>query len=218
MGEDRGMKKRHAVLIADVVGSTRARNLRAALGQRVERAAREHLKKKWIELPYAITAGDEFQAILGKVVNVPEVIFDLRVKLWPLQLRIGIGVGSVRERIQRPVNRMGGEAFQRARRAIEAIKDEHLRYEVLTAFRTGNEGFDAAANLIYALQDTLLIEMTRKQQDTVRAYCEEGGIGGAAKRLRLNESTVSRSLSRGYFWQMRDAAEGLGRLIVAARW
>jgi SatD family protein len=212
------MKKRHAVLIADVVGSTRTRNLRAALGQRVERAAREHLRKKWIELPYAITAGDEFQAILGKVVNVPEVIFDLRVKLWPLQLRIGIGVGSVRERIQRPVNRMGGEAFQRARRAIEAIKDEHLRYEVLTAFRTGNEGFDAAANLIYALQDTLLIEMTRKQQDTVRAYCEEGGIGGAAKRLRLNESTVSRSLSRGYFWQMRDAAEGLGKLIVAARW
>jgi SatD family (SatD) len=212
------MKKRHAVLIADVVGSTSTKNLRAALGQRVERVAREHLKKKWIELPYAITAGDEFQAILGKVANVPEVIFDLRVKFWPLQLRIGIGVGSVNEKIQKPVNRMGGEAFQRARRAIEAIKDEHLRYEVLTAFRTGSEGFDAAANLIYALQDTLLIEITRKQQATVRAYCEAGGIRGAAKLLRLDESTVSRSLGRGYFWQMRDTAEGLGKLIVAARW
>jgi SatD family (SatD) len=212
------MKKRHAVLIADVVGSTSAKNLRATLGQRVEAAAREHLKKKWIELPYAITAGDEFQAILGKVAKVPEVIFDLRVKFWPLQIRIGIGVGSVKEKIQRPVNRMGGEAFQRGRRAIEAIKDEHLRYEVLTAFRTGNEGFDAAANLIYALQDTLLIEITRKQQAAVRAYCEEGGISGAAKRLRLNESTVSRSLSRGYFWQMRDTAEGLEQLILAAKW
>jgi hypothetical protein len=212
------MKKRHAVLIADVVGSTGTRNLRAALGERVEAAAREHRRKKWIELPYAITAGDEFQTILGRAALVPEVIFDLRVKLWPLRLRIGIGVGAVKEKIERPVNRMGGEAFQRARRAIEAVKDEHLRYEVLTEFRTGNESFDAAANLIYALQDTLLLEITRKQQDTVRTYCEEGGIGGTAKRLRLNESTVSRSLRRSYFWQMRDTVKGMEKLIVAAKW
>ncbi|HEY0702960.1 MAG TPA: SatD family protein, partial [Candidatus Acidoferrales bacterium] len=145
------MKKRHAVLLADIVESSKKRNLRATLGKRVELAAREHRAKRWIELPYAITAGDEFQAILGKGASIPEMIFDLRVKFWPLRLRIGIGVGRLTEKIQRPVNRMGGEAFQRARRAIESIKEEHPKYEVLTAFRTGNENFDATANLIYAL-------------------------------------------------------------------
>jgi len=210
-------KIKHAVLIADVVGSSARKNLRAALAKRLELATREHRRAGWIDLPYAITAGDEFQTLLGKRASIPEVIFDLRVKFWPLRLRIGIGIGGVAERIERPVNRMGGEAFQRARRAIEAIKEEHTKYEVLTAFRTGNEAFDSTANLIYALQDTLLREVTRKQWSTIQAFLAAGGIRGAARRLRLDESTVSRNLKRSYFWQMQDTIAGMEKLIRAVK-
>jgi hypothetical protein len=212
------MKNRHAVLIADVVGSSARKGLRATLGKRMEAVGREHRKKRWIRLPYAVTAGDEFQAILNRSASVPEMIFDLRVKFQPLQLRIGIGVGRVAEKIRGPVNRMGGEAFQRARRAIEGIQDEHTKYEVLTAFRTGNEEFDATANLIYALQDSLLTEISSKQWETVAAYYAQGGIREAGRRLGLDESTVSRNLKRSYYWQMRDTVEGMERLIRAAKW
>ncbi len=212
------MKNRHAVLIADVVGSSARKDLRATLGKRVELAGREHRKKRWIQLPYAITAGDEFQAILQRGASVPELIFDLRVRFQPLQLRIGIGVGRVAEKIRGPVNRMGGEAFQRARRAIEAITDEHSKYEVLTAFRTGNESFDSTANLIYALQDSLLTEISSKQWETVAAYYAKGGIREAGRRLKLDESTVSRNLKRSYYWQLRDTVEGVEKLIRAAKW
>ena len=212
------MAKGYAVIIADVVGSSARKDLRATLGKKVEMVAREHLQKGWIKLPYAITAGDEFQAIVAKGASVPKVIFDLRMRFWPLHLRIGIGVGRVKEKIQRPVNRMGGEAFQRARQAIEAIKNEHPKYEVLTEFRTENEEFDATANLIYVLQDTLLMERTLKQWDTILAYYVVGEVRRTAKRLRQDKSTVSRSLRRGFFWQMRDTVQGMERLIRAEGW
>src|SRR2546429_6210904 len=54
----------------------------------------------------------------------PAVIRDLRAALRPLSLRIGVGFGSVSGRIQAPVNRLGGEAFQSAREAIESIKTD----------------------------------------------------------------------------------------------
>jgi hypothetical protein len=210
-------KEMHVVLIADVVRSSARKNLRATLAQSLELATREHRRSRWIDLPYAVTAGDEFQTLLGKGASIPEVIFDLRVRFWPLRLRMGIGIGAVSERIERPVNRMGGEAFQRARRAIEAIKDEHSKYEVLTAFRTGNETFDSTANLIYGLQDTLLLEVTRKQWSSIQAYRRAGDIRSAARKLRLDESTVSRNLKRSHFWQMQDTIAGMEKLIRGSK-
>ena len=71
-------KKRYAVLIADVVGSSSRRNLRSLLMNRLELARRAHRRARWIRLPYAVTAGDEFQAILAPAANIPELIFDLQ--------------------------------------------------------------------------------------------------------------------------------------------
>jgi hypothetical protein len=208
--------KGHAVLIADVVQSSGRKGLRAVLERKLEAASREHRRARSIDLPYAITAGDEFQTLLRKGAKIPELIFDLRVRFWPLQLRIGVGVGSLADRIEEPVNRMSGEAFQRARWALEEIHKRHSKYQVLTAFRTANDSFDATVNLIYALQDTLLLEGSHRQWDTVQAFQAAGGVRNAAGRLRLNKSTVSRNLKRSYFWQIQDAMAGLQKLISAA--
>ena len=78
------VKRRHAVLIADVVGSRTRRNLRALLGERLEKASRAQLRGRLIRLPYAITAGDEFQTIAWSCERLPELIFDLRATMWPL--------------------------------------------------------------------------------------------------------------------------------------
>src|ERR1700675_3119327 len=114
-------QNQYAVLIADVVGSRTRRNLRALLGQRLELASRAHRRAKFIRLPYAITAGDEFQTIVRSYARLPELIFDLRERLWPLRLRMGIGIGRVPGRLRAPVNRLGGEAFQFARTALEGV-------------------------------------------------------------------------------------------------
>jgi len=209
--------KQHAVLIADVVGSSSRRNLRALLAKRLETARRAHLRTKAIRLPYAVTAGDEFQTILAPNINIPELIFDLRMHLRPLRLRIGIGFGGLSNRIQAPVNVMGGEAFQQARRALESLKAGSSKYDVLTAFRSNKEIFDITANLIYTLHDTLLLRITSKQWNTIQVFRKTHKLGSTARILRLDRSTVSRNLKRGYFWQIEQTITGMDTLIRASK-
>src|SRR5215472_3845008 len=109
----------YAALIADVMESRSRVDIRTLLGDRISAASRKHLRKTLIRLPYAVTAGDEFQGVTDNLPAIPGIILDLRTALRPLSLRIGIGFGPVSDRIQPPVNRLGGEAFQNARRTIE---------------------------------------------------------------------------------------------------
>src|ERR1700689_2188071 len=111
-----------AVLIADVVKSSLRSELRSLLGRGLAAASREHLKRKWIRLPYSVTAGDEFQTISISPDCIPEVILDLRVRMQPLQLRIGVGFGPAPKRIQPPVNRLAGQPFVFARAALDNLK------------------------------------------------------------------------------------------------
>jgi len=211
-------QSRYAVLIADVVGSRTRRNLRAVLGQRLETASRTHLRGKYIRLPYAITAGDEFQTIVRSYERLPELIFDLRERLWPLRLRMGIGIGRVPGRLRGPVNRLGGEAFQFARTALEGVKrGEGNKFKVLTGFKTNDAVFDSTANLIYALQDTLLLKNTEKQWQTIAVFRKNRRLQATAKAMGLDMSTVSRNLKRGYFWQVEQTMKGM-KMLMEERW
>jgi hypothetical protein len=212
------VKRRHAVLIADVVGSRTRRNLRALLGERLEKASRAQLRGRLIRLPYAITAGDEFQTIAWSCERLPELIFDLRATMWPLRLRMGIGIGRVPGKLQRPVNRLGGEAFELARAALGGVKGgAGNKFKVLTRFASTDAVFDSTANLIYALQDTLLQKITEKQWETIAAFRKKRRLQAAARELRLDASTVSRNLKRGYFWQVEQTTEGM-RILIEDRW
>jgi hypothetical protein len=208
----------YAVLVADVVGSRIRRDLRALLGQRLEAASRAHLRGKFIRLPYAITAGDEFQTIVGSCARVPELIFDLRELMRPLRLRVGIGIGGVPGRVRGPVNRLGGEAFQFARTALEGVKrGEGNKIKVWTGFKTKDAVFDSSANLIYALQDTLLMKVTEKQWETITVFRKKRRLQATAKAMRLDMSTVSRNLKRGYFWQVERVMTGM-KILMEERW
>src|SRR5713226_6172329 len=116
-------ERTYAVLIADIVASTARKGVRALLGKKLAAVSEKHLRQKLIRLPYTVTAGDEFQTVTGELPSLPAVILNLRAALWPLSLRVGVGIGSVSDRIQPPVNQLTGEAFHFARPAIESIKE-----------------------------------------------------------------------------------------------
>lgn len=206
--------KTYAVLIADVMGSRVRKDLRGLLGKKLAAISRRHLRRKLIQLPYTVTAGDEFQTVTRDLPSIPRVIQDLRTALRPLSLRIGVGFGSVPSRIQPPVNRMGGEAFQFARKAIEGIKTGNLfKFEILTALVSRYESFDKTINLIYGLQDTLVLKITTRQWETIEVFLDTPTLEQAAKRLKLDPSTVSRNLKRGYYWQLTETVQAAGSLI-----
>jgi len=204
----------YGVLIADVLESRARTDIRGLLGTKLAAVSKRQLRKKLIQLPYSVTAGDEFQTVARDLPSIPAVILDLRRALRPLSLRIGVGFGRISDRIQSPVNRLGGEAFQCAREAIENIKTGSLfKFDVLTAFASRSAGFNSTINLIYGLHDTLVLKITEKQWETIEEFLNTPTLEQTAKRLKLDASTVSRNLKRGYYWQLLETVKVAGSLI-----
>ena len=207
----------YAVLIADVMASRARANVRALLGKKLAAASAKHLRQKLIRLPYSITAGDEFQTLTAALPSLPGLLLDLRAALRPFSLRVGVGIGVVADRIQPPVNRLTGEAFQMARSAIDNVKAKGLfKFEILTAFATHDEAFDQTINLLYGLHDTLVSKITAKQWEAIRQFLNQPALEQSARRLKVDVSTVSRSLKRGYYWQLTETAKVAGSLIERA--
>jgi SatD family (SatD) len=195
----------YGVLIADVVESRSHSRLRSSLNEKLRIASIAQLDDKLIRVPYAVTAGDEFQTIAPRVDAIPQLILDLRRRLQPLQLRIGIGIGTIQGVIRPPANRIAGQAFEFARAAINDIKQTR-KYPTLTALRSQNPAFDQVANLVYGLHDTLLLQITSKQWETIATYLIKDRVDYTAKALSIDISTASRNLKRGYFWQIEHTA------------
>lgn len=204
----------YAVLIADIMSSSTRKNVRAQLAKKLAAASQKHLKQKLIRFPYTVTAGDEFQTITAELASVPALLLDLRAMLQPLPLRIGVGIGEVADRLQPPVNRLTGPAFQFARRGIDNVKASGLfKFETLTAFASDNDPFNETINLLYGLHDTLVSQITAKQWEAIQQFLAQPALEQTARRLKLDISTVSRNLKRGYYWQLSETAKAAGAFI-----
>ena len=202
----------HGVLIADVVASRSATQLRSSLHGKLRIASVAQIAEHLIRVPYAVTAGDEFQVVATRLERIPNLILDLRRRLLPLRLRIGVGIGAVEGQIRRPVNHIAGEAFERARKAITEIKAKG-KYPTLTLFHSSRQSFDHVANLIYGLHDTLLLRTTAKQWETIAMYLIKNRVDHTARALDIDRSTASRNLKRGFFWQFEQTAQMMEEFI-----
>jgi hypothetical protein len=204
----------YAAITCDIVGSRQIEEFRRKRDQKLRRISKVHVEKKWILSEYAITAWDEFEGILSRPMNVPAVIVDLRRHFHPFELWIGIGIGQVTEPHKKPVNVFaGGEAFERAREAMNKLKPKRSKTGVLTSFVTGNETFDLIGNTVYQLHDSLLQSISNKQWETINVLMETSGQELAAKKLGLNKSTISRNLRRGFWWQIQETQVAMERII-----
>jgi len=206
-------EKLWGVIVSDVVGSSRTQDLRSVLGARLRLVTSAHLKEERIRLPYAVTAGDEFQTVASDLRQIPGLLFDLRRRMRPLQLRIGIGIGRISGHLRAPVNLLGGQAFEFARTAIGETKEGHQHSGKVTRFHSENEEFDLVANLIYNLHDALVGHLSEKQWRTVDAYLAKGRVDLAARVLKINASTASRNLSRSHLWQTLEMMDSMKKII-----
>jgi hypothetical protein len=202
----------YGVLIADVVASRSTSDLRSSLNEKLRIASSAQLDDQLIRVPYAVTAGDEFQVLAARLERIPKLILDLRRRLLPFRLRIGVGIGVVEGQIRPPVNRIAGEAFESARKAILEIRAQR-KYPTLTMFRSNLTRFDRVVNLIYGLHDTLLRGTTTKQWETIAVYLVKNRVDYTAKALKIDRSTASRNLRRGSLWQMEDTVLVVEELI-----
>lgn len=204
----------YAVVTCDIVDSRRIEDFRRKRDQKLRRVSRLHVKNKWTLSEYAITAWDEFEGILSRPTDVPSVIIDLRRHFHPFELWIGIGLGGVTEPRRKPVNVFaGGEAFERARVAMDKLKARRSKTGVLTSFVTGDEMFDLIGNTVYQLHDSLLQRISARQWQTINVLMETTAQERAARKLGRDKSTISRSLRRGFWWQIQETQAAMERII-----
>jgi hypothetical protein len=199
--------RNYAVITADVVRSRSFANFRRKRDAKLAPLSRTHIANGLIVSPYAVTVWDEFQGILTSPHLFPGVIFELRRSFFPMELRIAVGIGKVSEPRKSPINRFaGGEAFERARAAMDRLKsNKGSKYRVLTAVESGDPVLDVSVNTIYRLQDTLVGDVSPKQWTTINWVIRTGSQEVAAKKLGVNVSTVSRTLRRAHYWQIEEA-------------
>ena len=201
------------MITADIRGSRSVPDFRRERDRKLKPLSRLHLDQKAILSEYAVTAWDEFEGLTTPQ-HVPRLLFDLRRLFYPLRLWIGVGIGAVSEPHRRPINVFaGGEAFERARQAIDDLKRRQKRVSRWTAIVSGNSDFDLVANTVYHLHDTLIQGVSLKQWKTINAQVSLQRQERAAKKLGLDESTVSRSLRRGFYAQMGETRIAMEILI-----
>lgn len=206
-----------AVIIADVVGSSEVPELRRIRDRTLAGLSRQHLVKHRVLAHYTVTAWNEFQNVLTHPWEVPQVVWDLRLAFFPIELRIGLGIGAIDD-VPGPSTAINeassGECFFRAREAISSMNREAGKYPLRTSMRSGDPNLDRTTNLIYMLADSLMSGLTERQKETIRAYDATGSQEMAAERLQVSsESTVSRNLQRGYYWQLQDCRLELSELL-----
>ncbi len=207
--------KVYAVITADIVGSRQVQGFRKKRDEKLRPLSARHQREKLILSGYAVTAWDEFQAILQRPAFLPRVILDLRRHFYPWQLRVAVGLGKVSEPHRKPVNVFaGGEAFERARQAADRLRESRGRkFRSLTAIESGNAIFDVIGNTMYHLHDTLLQDISLKQWQTIVVQAGTGSQEKTARKLGVNVSTISRTLRRAHYWQLEETRTALEKVI-----
>lgn len=181
-------KQRHAFR-AGVVhkGSCGHALTREKLQRLLGKASRAQQRElRWRIIPYNVTSESEFITITANLEGLPWILLDLRGRLQPFLLRVGVGIGELSVHFQQPAKNLKGQCIAFAREAVDSLRAEHLlvlesrgsrtreRQDArgnshsgdlmsarlpLTRFRSINFDFDATVNEICRLQDSLIHKM-----------------------------------------------------------
>ena len=125
------MENRHsfAAVIGDIKDSRKLEN-RKEVQKRLQKVL-DRLNRKYEEdivSSYLITLGDEFQGLLCSGKNILNMINEIKMEMYPVRLRFGIGFGTITTDIRREMA-LGadGPGYYRAREAVEVLKEREKK-------------------------------------------------------------------------------------------
>jgi SatD family (SatD) len=207
-------------LIADVRGSrTLPARRRAAVDRALERAVARTARRHAADLRLApeVLRGDEVQAVLRPTAPALAVLTYLRAQLAlgverAPALRAGLGSGTVPRLSPKGPFASEGEAFHRARAALDRAKRGSTSR--LTAWEVGAPGFDALAEAILAVTDALTVRWTRPQWEAILGRLEQKGLEHIARERGVSFQSVSKRL-RAASWN--EVAQVYAQLEHGAR-
>ena len=155
--------------------------------------------------------GDEIQVLCSNIKNIPEVTRKLRYYFRPLNLRVGIGIGEISTEINQNSWDMNGEAFFRAREALDQVKKEDKMR--MTYIISPDKKLDFIANSMYMLMDSIIGEWTISKWESVHAYERYNNYEQAGNYLNKTRQAVSNSCKIAHFEKIKQCEKDIKALI-----
>lgn len=189
-------------IIGDIIGSKRIEN-RSETQVAIQKTLNQlnHTFSDLIESKITLTIGDEFQALL-KPSRAVWYFLDQLTSQINVPLRFGLGFGKIRTQIN-PEQSLGadGEAFWRAREAIQAVHAQNWNRRSHVLFKGEHTNHDQIINTLVLSGETIKSQWTKSQKSLFRSLLKEGvyqadfNQKSIAEKLDFSESTLSKRLT-----------------------
>lgn len=201
-------EKEFIAVIGDIRKSRQLEN-RGDIQEELREVLRE-INKEYandITAKFVITLGDEFQGLLSNGKNILKIIQKIKMRLYPAEVRYGIGIGEIVTRIDTKMA-LGadGPGYYHARNAVETIrKNEKKQKAVLSDIRleNGNENDPQIRllNTIFELLRVIETSWASRQREIIWTVLQnhESQVQ-AAQRLGITQSSVQKGLAKGNFY------------------
>jgi len=210
------------VLIADLRGS---RGLGPAQRKRVDSALRHAIRAtrrrflSGIRSGPEVLKGDELQAILRPEVPALSLLTYLRAQFAvgvdsQVELRAGLSRGRIERLSPKGPFASDGEAFHRARNALEAVREAGGSRR--TGWEVADAGFAGWAATVLGLTDALWSRWTTAQWEAVAGRLEGKGIQEIARGSGIRFQNVSKRLIAASWNEVHHAIEWLEQAERAA--
>lgn len=196
----------YLALIGDVRGS-RQHPDRAVLQAELREELARLSDDLDLDVPLAITAGDEFQGVFaasGAALAV-DVLVSVTETLHPTELAFGLGWGPLSTPVGGNVSELDGACFHLAREALEQAKDEGSWGRLAGV----DDGADALVSGTLGLMGAIRAGWTEKQATYVRDARRYDRYKEVAESHDVVPSVVTESLKAAQFRAMLRAEDGL---------
>lgn len=208
-----GRNAMYFAIIGDIIDS-RSLKQRDAVQEKLEAVLKETSQRFHQQLAsdFTITLGDEFQGLFQEGRGVLEAVDLIRIRMAPVDIRFGIGVGTMATRIHREKS-LGadGPAYWNAREALKAIhKDNDYGRARVQLKAPGATSLERLINENLRLMDYMESRWRDSQRDLVHHSIQHYGYDLSVKQTTLAETlSIStqalnqRVKSSGYYNYLR---------------
>ncbi len=181
-------------IIADIVHSraitgAKRRSLQVRLNSLLERINTEYVDG--ILAKFLITLGDEFQGLLCRPEHIPDIVWEVERELGEIDVRFGIGLGTLDTDLQEYAIGMDGSAWHNARTAIQQAKSDNLNGGVFRGFGESN---DTILNGLARLLRHLREKLRDRQWRILDQYRLDPVQAKIARDIDIDRQTVHRNI------------------------
>ena len=193
------MKK--IVLIGDIVASKKISN-RAAVQRKLNRLFDGiNADNKFLDSPYTITLGDEFQAVYKNADEIFGDIWKILFALYPERARFSIGLGNISTKInRRQAIGMDGPAFYNAREGLNELKNNLYLLNIKGEEICSGELIKHA--LFFVSHSIVKWKLTRMK--IFNYLMEDLTIKQISKKIKITDKAVYKNIDRSGMYIITD--------------